>query len=834
VRSPDEKYLQNYMPRDVGGPITIPQDDGSDDGFDSSANVVDLNLASDADRLSAAKDARGDMARELADDIKKFARALIADLQFSRDVCSQQKLNRNLPRRWTVNDRRAVNGWLARYKANGEIDETWEDGYAELGITLAWGAQAINTSGAYMSNRYFNDSPRFYATQSIGRSPENKDVAASMDAFTDVNLRQADFEKWGRRRFYQKCKHGTSIMRYELISKLEYKLENGAMVEKRGKPTVWVQVWPIEDFECTNIDRADASRQEGVFWISRQRNANDLSANEATYDFDTDDEGDIQTGKFRRVKGKFFGLDRVRSLPPMTYKIPVPVGDPRSTTPSRNTSTVSNLALFDLIEYQGTIARAVFEEFTPKMAAFWGIDVGMPELMDVDPKDSANRDVLDEFRARLTRVPMWQVSFPNPDNATGDVSDMLLEFDIRANGRNSAYFYRYGEDGDEVYGRGIVDYADPLERIGTAAMNAALRLAMHDSKPSVLANRNLLDIPTKGEVRNLFRSGNIIDSYGAAKLEDVLQVMKLNGDIAGLKELAMYCRESYFEAGRVLPAIMGGAQANTAEQDSFNRESAQSWLDESILSDAREDYRFIRDFWEDLWNELGRDEFLKQVREAAGFDAANLDDEIQDFDQFMDHYFLDHPNTFGKDPMLLSAAFDNKSAVWMQSGAMDLPQACQTSFGFIYPNADSLMMDGFKPVSPKQEVSEMIAGHNILPTNKMQPQDLQGRLTLYAIAMKQLEAGQFPSVLGVKLKQSDAQNLYQRLSDYTEVGAEIFAQLQMSLMGGSSQPIPGMGNGAQGTGNGGAGNPQPAANPRDQKQGLNRAARKVPGERVAA
>lgn len=759
--------LDDFEPRPINGRLTGAKKKRAQEA----AVVIDFNDPESRER--AASDAHDEVEEEFLKEWTEWEKGLVEWDRRQLDEAKRLKEERDLTARLDRNDRRVGNIIDVAFKDNGDVDESILDGHAEGGIGLGLSSQAIRAASSFYRSAYFSRSRRPFVISMNGRKRDNRVITESVSCLLDELLVLAEFKKVAGRRGRSAFKNGTAILDYELTQRLEYINEGGQFIETRSRIVPELTLWPLRDFYCSNPNMLDPADQECIWLVKRSATIRDLEANEATWDFELDPETMAPSG-YRRTEGIFFGLRRVREM-----RAGLGVGTRTGST--GDDRSVSAFPTFDLVRARGAIPFEVFEElkFTPRMAKWIGVDVGMGAFDETDPEE------MDEFWYRLARIPVWKWSRTdaNTDAGTeGDGSEYLVEFRPSENGTNGVYAYRYGEDDEEFYGYGIPDLGETIEKICEILANAQAVIAEFNAKPSFLVDKNAFITKTRDEIRKLFRPGQLVEKQGGRAIAEIIERMELDTP-ANIEHWVMFWREAFFDQVGVLPAIMGNAEANTLGQDQLNKANAQNILEDVVLEHASEDYRLFRQIVKDYWVAAGPDGFRQELRNVSGYAAVGIDDAISDTERVWETIAFDHPAAFGKDPFIVASQLDAKFGIYGVAGVMDPYSTCQTSVGLIYPQTDEVMAGGFKILKPEDEWLQMISKDTVEPSAKMPPEELDMHVMQHLTMLKILETGQLRIApdnmkrLLARMTPEDVEDFKDRLKGYL-VKAAIIKRMQ--------------------------------------------------------
>ena len=641
------------------------------------------------------------------------------------------KENRNLTERLERNDRRIGNIIEIAFKDDGDVDEEFMDGHAEGGIGLGLSSQAIRKGSAFYNQAYWGRAQRPFVIGTRGRKRDNRIITESMSYALDEWLERANFEKTARRRGRSSMKNGTAILDYEMVRELDYENIAGQFTETRGKIKPRITLWPVRDFDCSNPNMPDPEDQECVWLTKRGCTIKDIQADEATWDFEMDEQSMMPTG-YQRTDGVFFNLRRVREMRKNGSEGGASFGG------GDGNDSISAFAKFDLIRARGCIPFEVFEEnkFSPRMAKWIGVDVGMGDFDDTD------EDELNEFWYRLARIPVWKWGRTATDSEGGSGSpgeDILVEFRPSENGTNGIFRYAYGEDDEEFFGYSISDLGGTIETICETLANAQSVIADFNSKPSFIVDKNAFITKTRDTIRKLFRPGQIVEKAGGRMIAEIIEKMEMDTP-ANIEHWISWWREMFFDQVGVMPAIMGNANAGTLGQDEMNRSTAQNLLEDVLIAHANEDYRLYRQIIKDMWTYLGPDEFRMELISVSGYAAVGIEDALGDTEKVWKMITIKHPSAFGKDPVIVASQLDEKYKIYSPEGVVDGFNMARTSIGLIYQQTDEVMAGGFKVLKPEDEWMQMISAQDTVePSPAMQPEELDMHAMAHITMLKAIE-----------------------------------------------------------------------------------------------
>jgi hypothetical protein len=800
---------ETFTPRTVGGPFNPSLYDPEGYGGDlasGSPETPAAPVATDAPSRETQVDVLPPTAASTLEDaiarsasLQGFFSALVNDLENTREGCSELRANKKLGIRYDRNDRRATNR-IKLYKDQlGGISESYADGYAPLGLTQGWSAQAITAGASYQGNMYHERSERFFAFRPCGKKRENKRLEVLLTKATEWFLRSGSFERHSRDRFLNNFKHGTTFLRMELTAKLEYvNGPDGKPQETRTQLIPKFRVWPVRDFEASNRERGSAEEQQSIYWINRNVNLASMEGNEATWDYVLAPQG--QPVALKRTAGKYFNLGCLRKNLSTPMRRVYNQGDTNSFVASRQADKVSMQPTFDLIEYEGRVSYDTAKQLKPMDAALIGVDVGMGYDWDY-----ADPQLLEEFWMRVCRIPVWQIAYASPQNSQVPTPNLVFQFNPAPFGQSSLYVYRYGEDEGELDGMGVPDYGDAIEAWGDALRNAQVRVDLFNAHPSVVIDKSAIRESSRAAFRKALGMNGMIEKMPGRSIKDFVEFMYLTPN-ANSETIIQSLREMFFDAVGVLPVILGNASAATLGQDRMNQSTAQNRLDDNLLWNAKEDYRMIRDILTQLFQTLGRDAFFMQLREITGYDAAGVEEEISTVEDLWKQFFIDHPNSFGRDQTVLSRLIDEKSTIYAATGLLDYRKVIPLSFATAgYPYAEDLLTPSADILEPKEEQKQMAVGNEVLPTPQMDPLQLEEHIASHLMAMQQIEQGRPPNLDNMPLQPENTQALYMGLQQYLEKAIILrdMMMMRMGMMQGGGAPGSGGGVGLDGSGAGG-------------------------------
>lgn len=729
-----------------------------------------------------------------------FFSALVSDLENTREQCSELRSVKKLGQRYTRNDLRGNNRVRLYQSPTGGITEIAGSGYAPLGLTQGWAAQAITAGASYQANTYHERSERFFAYRPVGKKTENASLSAMFTKGTEYFLRKGNFERHSRERFYNNFWHGTTVLRYEVVSELDFQTnpQTGEITETRQTFRPAFRVWPIRDFEATNRERGNAEDQQGVFWINRQINLSVLEKNEAAYAFNADpNTGAILS--MLRTQGKYFNLACLRepeslaATPKRTYNY----GDINSYVQTRQADKVSMLPTFDMIEFEGRISFDTARKLHPDDARVLGLDMGMGFGWDYEDPDLQR-----EFHLRMIRVPVWQISYASPANSHLAKSNLVFQFNPAPFGRNSLYVYRYSEDNGEFDGLSVSDLGDAIEAWGDALRNAQVRVDLTNAEPPTVIDKTGLREASRASFYKLLGARGLVEKNPGRSMKDFIEQLYLVPN-PNMENTIQSLRQMYFDAVGVLPAIMGSSAANTLGQDRMNQSTAQNRLDDNLLWNAKEDYRLIRDMMSDLFTLMGRESFFMEMRRVTGLDAVGVEEKVSTLDDIWDQFYIDHPNSFGRDQTVLSRLIDEKSMIYMPTGLLDMRKVIPLSFNTAgYPFGEDLLTPAADVLEPKEEQKQLAVGNEILPSRAMDLMQIEEHIAAHLAVMQQIETGQGVLLGTWMVPPENIQVLYTGLDQYLQKAVILrdMMLMQMGLMqpGGGQQGPGGEGKGKEG------------------------------------
>ena len=759
----NQPSLSNYSARQLGDFITDPLE-----GYDMPQNGGQQMAADLLDNGNEADE-------ELARAIGLFFEDLIADLEQLRNYATQKQTQRNLVARLDRNDRRLKNIPSLQTDDNGDVDETSQDGHLQLGVSMGLMPTAINVASSYINGQYHERAERFYSFRPIGLTEEGKSLGLALEHFVDWHMNEADFESESRRRSLCYCKNGTAVMRMEFVSKTRFERspDTGQWFETPGEIMPRWTLWPLRHVIPISFSEPDSRKWEGVFWMRPNASLAEIEADEAIYEPQVDELTGEPIANFR-VEGKFFGLKRLRTAD---------LGGNKSQSAQWDTINVladavdnlHNSASFNLCEWEGSIAYEVFLRADPRVLSWFGINVGLPE---VDPEDQDGRR---ELAARLARIKHWWVAYIVPGSLEAGIDAstdgrMAIGFDALELGRHTAYVHRYQESSEkELYGDGICDRGDGPERIHDALRNAQMRIGVHNSKPSGVIDASLTQEKTVREIEKLLRPGNLVEKMSGKKLDEMIELLMLKAD-PNMQLWIQAAENSFWQVVGVPKSLVGYAGADTLGQDQLNVQQGKNQLDDVILRNSREDYRMIRDMIEGLWKSLGPQAFMARLRKVAGLYGVELEQDIATTDEIWREYRIEHPASFGKDPVVLGMQIDQMAQIY--PGIYDqtmLALASAAAKGVL--GAESMLAAGWPVLSPEEEEKQMALGHRISPSARMDPATLIEHIQAHIVAMEQIEAGVS------KVPQKQWQTLHDALDRYLQT-AMLLLQAFMGPLGG--------------------------------------------------
>jgi hypothetical protein len=265
-----------------------------------------------------------------------------------------------------------------------------------------------------------------------------------------------------------------------------------------------------------------------------------------------------------------------------------------------------------------------------------------------------------------------------------------------------------------------------------------VKITLFNANPAAVVDRSALLTKTKDEIRKLLRPNSIVDKTAGTRASEFLELLRLENPPM-LHEMIAFLRQSFFDVVGVLPAIMGGAAANTLGQDKMNMATAQNRLEDWVIANSKEDYRLITDFLSDIYQALGPDQFRHKMRKIGGYAAMGIEYALEDTENIEDLFYVEHPASFGRDPVIAAAQITQWAAAFAPLGAqIDINQAAETALQFTYPFAQELI-GGFPVVSVQEEWYQMLADKMVLPAAEMPPEVLMEHMAMHMAMMKAIE-----------------------------------------------------------------------------------------------
>lgn len=634
---PLPREIGNLIPaEDRGAPSVLPFPERNQDAQDVFADARDLLLPK----------------------IRRLSDRLIEHLESIRHSAQHLREDRDFSIRFSRNNRRSRARGNTTIKEDGSVDRGREDGHLEMGINQGWSLQGMKTASSFLYRNFFEQRERLAELVGSGDRPENKTMEPLFTHVLEDMFKAGRFKQKARRLTQQIPRHGTAIMRYELVRKVEFRRRNfdGSFKEVLTGLEPQYTIWPLENVLVTNPDCPDIEDQEGVFLLTPNTSLPLLEQDEAVFDMDEDD------GILMQVGGKFRNLETLRQL---THDNMQGISHPYESIGARvgvnlpeTNRAVSNFPILTLIEYEGALPMSALVRegaLNPDLAELFGIDVGFTPNVD-------NEADMETWSRMMDKIPVYRISYTIDSTVGGSTNSgrHLLQFepDRHKRPRKSLYKFVYRSDGDEFSGLSINDLGDRLERAGDMLNNIALYVAWKNSHPSHLIDSTGIKNRDMEQIERLiFEPDKLIKArgIGGKPVQELIQAFLLQVDVPELQALADRYKFE-FELTTGVSAIQKGSGGNsrTLGQDQIKEAKSEAELIDMMLGIGIEQERLVRDMIEDSVFHRTIGEFVEYGARVSGIPPSEIIKVLPSIKGAENEFDIQNPVSGGEDRLALA------------------------------------------------------------------------------------------------------------------------------------------------------------------------------------
>lgn len=535
---------------------------------------------------------------------------------------------------------------------DNSIKRDAENGHMEMGISQGWTAQAVKAATAFEYAQLTEQTERPYELSIKGDATENVNKLKMVHGVLDDMFQNGGFKERLRPLTKGKVGHGTGVLRYEVVRETEFKRQriDGRFIESIGPITPKYSVWPLDRVLFTNPDHSQAAWQEGVFWETPHVTLERLSRQEATFD--------VSDGTLFQVGGKFRNLETLRRVTEKGRGVGHTTRTGNDGIVGRldpnEPETLSSFDTWRLVEYEGAIpwgSIIAAKGMTPRAARVFGIDVGP----DPDPDNEAQ---MVEWARRLEKVKVYQCAYTthNADASRSERHMLRVEPDLRQDPRNSAYIFRYDEIEDELYGLGISDLGDKMERAGDLMRNIQTWVIWKNAHPSHMVDMTAFTTRSLASIEKLINDPDrLIATRPGTRPNDAVRPFLLEVNTAEL-ESSIAAQKFEFELTTGVSAIQkgGGGSTRTLGELQLKEQKSASVLIHSMLGTTQEIGRLIRDMLQDAFFFRSNGEIIEYVSRVSGLDPSEVLELLPTIEGIENEIIIDSPLGGGEDRAVLT------------------------------------------------------------------------------------------------------------------------------------------------------------------------------------
>jgi len=672
---------------------------------------------------------------EFRERIRRFGETVVDHLEALRAEYAELRESQGFNERQTRNARRANARLEVVLDKEGTVLPEQEDGHAELGITHGWTRQANRAVASHLFQSLFSRNQRCYAVRGRGKRAENALAEQLVTSILDEQIKAGQLADRMQLICRQVPANGTAILRYEMgLSHDLQRQADGSFREGALELRPIFTPWPLEDVYVSDLEKAEAGDQEGVFWVTRGATLADLERQEVVFDMDL--------GGVRQAGGKFRNLDKLRealaSRPGAaeTSEEPKPGSDGE-----RTKATV--LPSGTLIEYEGALPIYAWVKegrLDHSIAKFFSAIVG-------EHPDPDNAEAVEGWARRLSRITHWKVSYLTEwtsRDGKGDNLLLQLEPDRHKRMRNTLAVFGFDPDGSKFYRNSIADVGRRLEDAADQTLNNEVWTAYYNANPAGVYDLKALQNKSVEEVERLIHTpGALIPSSGGPmgqlRVADVIELLKLPGD-ANWERRVAHLRFEFQNTVGASAAAQGTDTApgtNTLGEIQINESKSNIQQNQIVLDNARELARVLSLVLEDTIFFLGPMEFLRWAERVTGIGASEIARVLPTIDGLEREIEITHPVMAVRDALSLAALLVQCYGVFGREVYPDPKRlAIAVMEGAGYSRAEDLTRaEGVR--EPEDEQRQMAQGNWCDPSPH---EDIENHLATHLAAWRGLQA----------------------------------------------------------------------------------------------
>lgn len=767
---------------------------------------------------------------QLAPQLAAFERAIAEQLSRKFKACLWQREQYGFSKQVAFARTMAEASMRMSFNAAGEPIIQLNEGAATEGIQVGFSAQGIDYAKATLMDKIYETGPRFFVFSAASDKQENESIVAVLTDMASYFLRQGHYKRTASEVCGECPTTGVGIIRCQAVSPvvMERDPQTGRWGEKTLDPEFRFESWPLEDVLVTDYQCAEPEKQEGVFWFKRGTTVGDLMQDEAVYETVPLDETGTVT--YQRTSGEFFNLRW------MWKKQAVAVyaewasewGQPQA---------VSDDQLLDTVTYEGRLnLRQLVEKrvFTPEIADFFGIDLGLEYPAGVDPATAMDDESFRcQFALRASRIN-WTVglAWKSVDTYEGGygtnyaMPEMIASADLIAlddgrnrKGPNTMFRFPWLDAKGRFLAEGIPKRGMGIERNAIKLANALVAGAQMGANPCVFVDVNAIE---DNGIRKEVATTGLREGKAYATTVDPEKVFKpfaVTFDPRGFEVLSQL--KEWFERVTGIGAEVKGQDkpsTGTLGEIQMDAAAAGVFLRRIVLDHATENFRMIRTMLETYEMIMGREGIIRLAYRVSPHFAEEFEKHYTSMPELLDEFQIDHPSIIGANRVIL---FEQILKLYQGPGQLTMdPRATTENLLSIsgVKEIESWMIEEMK-VIPVPAQHRMMQQGNYESPGVFDPHEIE--VPMHIIELDDFAYGR--KTLGdPELDDRYMDTLTMHIAEHNMKADERDAQLQMQQMG---MGDPAMGGAPQPDG-GGTGLPGgPTTAPPDETRGTQNVAR---------
>lgn len=696
---------------------------------------ADTALDAPVERILSADEAVESRWASISEKWRQFEQSMAVKMrEYARVMAERREQLFNFSSVYPLCERRAATDQVIVVDEFGEVVLNAGDGHAKMRTSFGLAASAIRTLHGPISNYLSGIGQRPNLILSKGIDDESPDREQILSCVIDDQHDGAGFDAVLHDFIQQILAFPCAVIRQRWVAKSRVQRdEDGRLRRCVHFNGADLRSWPLPNVLFSDPEKPRAEDQRFVIWYDRPTLL-DLESEELRYEAVGECVPDPVTGflvpaQVQRVEGRFFNLEPLRieaessgrsnSWAQQDYFHMMLTGQ----AVTREVDKPAPLVAKQFGRFQGEGYIDFGEEvrngiLCHEIIALLVETAGWPEdLLTIGSKR--------ELIRRLNEI-FW--------NITTVHTDRLIELRPCPYNppRNTAIvaFFLHGKGG--IYGHGVVQAGESLERQIDRLVNDNLWISTKRANPNWIADRSATlasdgTALTDAQINALLNGvGRVIRSSmgGVQSVKDMLMELRPDANSEWANEVA-FLVEQYKQRTLADDVSRGEISGATATETS----NAMASSSMRILDVAKRIAVAIVQIDRNILSDLGTfmrdpDEFLSYLTKVAGKAGLKAWYLLPTSSGLCDQVRVEHSGVSSRNREVRIAQFQACREFWAPTGVANTEAMLRMELSLLdIPDVDSLLASGAQPIDPRQEVKSLAQGHYVRPHQHEDPYD---------------------------------------------------------------------------------------------------------------